>query len=155
MKTILQLAASVTFAVALLGQAPPKDVDGWGKIKWGMTVAQAKALYGAQAQASGGANDGAAKYVEKLVIKNFAVGDLMMDVSIETPTGSNLVKEVSLKLAGDPKPEDVEAIRKYSDDSRAAYSYLRDLLIQKYGRPSNGDKNQDNGVDSSWTCLVI
>ena len=26
--------------------AKPKDVEGWGKIKWGITIAQAKAAYG-------------------------------------------------------------------------------------------------------------
>jgi hypothetical protein len=67
---MLVLAASSLIA---LGQVP-KDVNGWGKIRWGMTVAQAKALYGAQARESDGGGN-STKYTEKLVIDNFAVGD--------------------------------------------------------------------------------
>ena len=36
----VRLGALVALAVALFGQAKPKDVDGWDKIKWGMTIAR-------------------------------------------------------------------------------------------------------------------
>src|SRR5579862_5841772 len=35
---------------ALYAQPKPKDVDGWDKIKWGMTMAEARAAYGISAQ---------------------------------------------------------------------------------------------------------
>ena len=48
MKTAMCVA--LAFAGIAPGQTKPKDVDGWGKIKWGMTVAQAQAAYGPAAK---------------------------------------------------------------------------------------------------------
>ncbi len=47
----VRLGALAALAVALSGQLKPKDVDGWDKIKWGMTIAQARSAYGIEAQA--------------------------------------------------------------------------------------------------------
>jgi hypothetical protein len=41
MRTLLLFAV----VIALGAMAQPKDVDGWGKIKWGMTIAEARAAY--------------------------------------------------------------------------------------------------------------
>jgi hypothetical protein len=70
---LVRLALAASFVIAL-GQVP-KDVNGWGKIRWDVTVAQAKALYGAHAQESNGGGN-STKYTEKLVIDNFSVGDI-------------------------------------------------------------------------------
>jgi hypothetical protein len=40
-----RLGVFASVAVALYGQAKPNDVDGWDKIKWGMTIADARAAY--------------------------------------------------------------------------------------------------------------
>src|ERR1035441_7914802 len=101
MKSVVALAFVFTAIVA--AQTKPKDVDGWGKIKWGMTVAQAKTAYGDQAQASDGTGGRSTRYVEKLKITNFAVGDIKMKVSIETLPDSSLIREVSLALADEPQ----------------------------------------------------
>ena len=39
------IVASAALAIVLYGQATPKDVDGWDKVEWGMTIAQARAAY--------------------------------------------------------------------------------------------------------------
>ena len=49
-KMAVQLAALVGFAIALHGQSAPKDIAGWDKIKWGMTMAEARAAYNVDAQ---------------------------------------------------------------------------------------------------------
>jgi hypothetical protein len=45
MKAASRLCIAGAFAITLLGQTPPRDVDGWGKIKWGMTSAEASQAY--------------------------------------------------------------------------------------------------------------
>jgi hypothetical protein len=133
---MLALAAS---SVIALGQVP-KDVNGWSKIRWDMTVAQAKALYGAQARESDGGGN-STKYTEKLVIDNFAVGDIKMKVSIETLPNSNLIKEVTFSLADE------------SQSRGAAYTDIKNLLTQRYGRPRE-DKDREGGAEdnsATWT----
>jgi len=45
-----RLIAFLTLVTAVAVCQPPKDVDGWNKIKWGMTVKQAKSALGDQAR---------------------------------------------------------------------------------------------------------
>jgi hypothetical protein len=141
MKTAVRLGTLIAFSVALFGQAPPKDVNGWDKIKWGMTVAQARTLYGAQVQESNG--DGTSTdYTERLVIPSLAIGDAKMKVSISIDTKSKLIKEVSFAPADQSITRDV------------AYAHLKDLLTQKYGRPISEEKEPGEETVSSsamWT----
>ena len=44
----LQILGLLSVSVALFAQV--KDVDGWDKIKWGMTIAQARSIYAIEAQ---------------------------------------------------------------------------------------------------------
>jgi hypothetical protein len=46
----VRLAALVALAVALSAQPKTQDVDGWDKIKWGMTIVQARSIYAIEAQ---------------------------------------------------------------------------------------------------------
>ncbi len=51
----LRLAALAVLAIAVHGQPAPKDpapqdIAGWDKIKWGMTIAEARAAYGVDTQ---------------------------------------------------------------------------------------------------------
>jgi hypothetical protein len=96
------MAGSVLFAQV-------KDVDGWGKIKWGMTIAQVKAVYGAQVQNVSGPGATNTDYVEKLAIMSLLIGGTNMKVTIETAPGSDLIKCVSMKLVDDPKHREFPA----------------------------------------------
>jgi len=42
---VVRLGLVAALAVVLYGQPKPKDVDGWDKIKWGMTIADARSTY--------------------------------------------------------------------------------------------------------------
>jgi len=123
--------------------AQSKDVNGWGKIKWGMTVAQAKAVYGTQVQVADPASESheTDEYVDQLVIERLKVGDLEMQVAIKTPRGSDGIREVALAL---PK-----------GDSRAsrisAYAGLRNSLILKYGKPSHAESKDTDIFSESTT----
>src|ERR1700694_1964862 len=68
-------------------EAPAKglkttDVEGWGKVKWGMTIAQVRALYPGVLQISEEEPKDEAKYVGRLAAKNFRIGDLEMNLSV-------------------------------------------------------------------------
>lgn len=160
MRTVFRLWTSlIVLGIALLGQAPPKDVNGWGKIKWGMTVAQIKALYGAQVQDSDGSGGNSADYIEKLVIKGFAIGDDNMDVSVNIDPKSKLIKEVSFSLAASSMPikETGDNLLRQAHVQKLArsvtYAHLKDSLTQKYGRPTSEEKESNGSGDTFATWM--
>jgi hypothetical protein len=135
MKTAVRLAAFVSFAIALPGQPLPKDVNGWDKIKWGMTVGQVKAAYGSQAEAPSRDNSDQEKFVERLVIKKLTIGDTEMKVSISSRSGSDRIAQVSLSPT---------AGLLTTGSGGTAYETLKTSLTRKYGRPSSVDKDDDD-----------
>jgi hypothetical protein len=133
----LRLFSLVMIAgIVLRGQVPPKDVDGWGKIKWGMTSAQAKTAYGSQIQDAD----------EKLEIKSLAVGDINMKVSFGAVPGSTRIKQVVLSMAEEPQPF----------MSALAFRTLKSLLMQKYGRPTDqGKEYGDDPANRTETTFAV
>jgi hypothetical protein len=130
----------VGVAIGAMLMAQPKDVDGWGKVKWGMTIAQAKVAYGSEAQAPDREN-GSTKYVERLTLRNLKVGDIRMRVAIETLPGSDRIAEVALSL------EDGQRI--------SPYLTLKNSLTQKYGRPSHEERSQRENVVSLSAAWIF
>ena len=124
--------------------AQPKDVNGWGRIKWGMTVAQAKVVYGSQVLVPDATHKSqSTKFVDRLLIGSFNVGDTKMQVSIETLPNSDKIREVTLSLpASSPRAS-----------RSSAYDDLRNSLTLKYGRPSHVEKKDDDILSESatWT----
>jgi hypothetical protein len=131
MKTALRSTITVALAVALMGQDKPKDVDGWGKIKWGMTLAEARSAYPVDETER---ND----YWTLLTLVPIKIGDIRMSVSVGAKHGTEKISKVSMwmyfglpssaQFAG---PQDFDA--------------LKTLLITKYGAPANEETKRDNG----------
>jgi hypothetical protein len=46
----IRIVVLAALAITLYGQATPKDVDGWDRVKWGMTIAEARAAYAIAAE---------------------------------------------------------------------------------------------------------
>ena len=76
------------FAGTILGQTTaPRDVDGWGKLKGGLTADQMKAAYGADAKDWDGTQSGDGSKTsdrsknERLIVP-IVVGDLRMEASL-------------------------------------------------------------------------
>src|ERR1039458_8086439 len=139
----LLLGVLVACAIATVGQERPKDVKGWGKIKWGMTVDQAKKAY-ADAKTGDGKTVGlltcyVACYVEKLAIDSLSVGDTIMQASFETSVDSDLIEAVSLHMS--------------LGNGMDTYAHLKDSLIQKYGLPTNQEKDQISMSNGSETLI--
>ncbi len=131
MKTVLRLCVSVALAgIALLGQTKPKDIDGWGKIKWGMTIAEARSAYG---MSKSGKNEEQRVFLEQKI----KVGDI--DLSVEIAAKNNRIAKVELS--------DLPA-------GSSDFDKIKTLLIQKYGTPASQEsKIADFGVHATalWT----
>ena len=140
MRSIVALSAVLAGSV-LLGQEKPKDVYGWGKIKWGMTIAQARAAYGTEAQGAEGKGPYSGGWVERLVIKNLKVGDIAVDASIASRPGSDRIASVTLHAQGESKVW--------------AYENLKTSLIRKYGRPTHEDRRDDGTLVTDKTTWIF
>lgn len=103
------------FAVTLLAQT--RDVYGWGKIKWGMTLADASQAYVIDRHDD---ND----VWSQLVAEPVEVGDIIMKVSIGARHGSEQVSRVRLWT---------------NPVSTRDFDTLKTLLILKYGPPVDGE----------------
>src|ERR1700722_10551912 len=103
-----------------------RDVDGFGNIKWGMTVDEAKAAFSGLHEperselTSGG-------FEERLIQPVLMIGSVEMTVSIQTKGSSDLISRIVLKLAP------------FVQQRKAAFQFLSNNLIQKYGKPSRHD----------------
>jgi len=120
------------------------DVKGWGKIEWGMTVAEAKAALGDQATDSTQIPGVNFAFIEKLVIKEFLIGDVHCRVSIESKKGSNVIGGVTISTG---VSHDISS-------RENAFDSFRKLLIEKYGQPKNEDRSAEGGsirTNALWT----
>jgi hypothetical protein len=102
------------------------DADGFGNIKWGMTVAEAKAAFpGLTDPGRSELTSGA--FEERLIQPVLMIGSVEMTVSIQTKVDSDVITRIVLKLAP------------FVQHRKTAFQFLSNNLIQKYGRPSHHD----------------
>jgi hypothetical protein len=117
-------------------QAATPDVTGWNKITWGMTVAQAKKLFGADVTEP----EGEAPHV-RFVVDKIDIGGLPCTASVATDRDSDSITSVTLQPA--------KEFRKLPQLRASAFNKLKELLIQKYGKPMSDDQRQENGDTNS------
>jgi len=140
MKTTVPLSLLVALAAAALGQTKPRDVDGWDKIKWSMTIAEASAVYNV------------ASVPEKtnewtlLKLNSIKIGDVELGVQIGARQGTEKISEVTLwSVFGLPSsapsagPQD--------------YDTLRAALIHEYGHPGNEEERRGENSHLIKTVL--
>jgi hypothetical protein len=118
----VRFSALAVLAVALYGQ--PKDVDGWDKIRWGMTIAEVRSAYHIDTQPESNDN------WTLLKLNPVKMGGIELGVQVAARQSSSKITSVRLwsyfGLPSSPPsagPQDFET--------------LRTTLIQKYGRPTN------------------
>ena len=121
------------FAVTLSGQAQPRDIDGWGKIHWGMTIADASQAYVINRHEDN-------EFWSQLIAQPVMVGDMTMRVSIAAKHGSDQISRVRLSANFGRRND--------ADD----FDTLKTQLIQKYGPPIDGETRTE-GADSVRTFL--
>ncbi len=121
----------VGIAIVVTLSAQPKDIDGWDKIKWGMTMADARAAYSIEAQPEAG------EYGTTLRLKPVRIGDISLAVSIGTKHGSEQISQVSLdQHYGFPSDPPF--------DGPHVFDTLKTPLIQKYGPPKNQETRRES-----------
>jgi hypothetical protein len=116
------------------------DADGFGNIKWGMTVAEVKAAFPdlrepERSELTSGA------FEERLIQPVLMIGSVEMIVSIQTKADSDLITRIVLKLAP------------FVQHRKTAFQFLGNNLIQKYGKPSRHDsahRGRAKGETKVW-----
>ncbi len=120
----VRLGVLAALAVALSAQPKPKDVDGWDKIKWGMTIAEARSVYRADTPPESNDN------WTLLTLHPVKLGNVEMGVQIGARQGSDKITLVRLwSFFGLPSSPPLAGPRDFET--------LKTMLIQKYGPPAS------------------
>jgi hypothetical protein len=124
---LLLLTAAATFC-------QPKDVGGWTRIRWGMTVAEAREAFSGQVSDPRVATPPDAILVDRFIITDLHIGRIVAEAAVGTERDSNQVVAVRIRAAGP-----IASPRERSD----TFSALKQLLIVKYRTPQNEDQSPD------------
>ena len=134
------LTLRIVLAMALAGLASsqtntkdtkPNDVDGWGKIKWGMTIAEARAAYNVESPLE------ATEYWNFLRLQSIKIDDIPMDVDAMAARGSDQITRVQLTWIFYGHPG--------GPSGSQGFDKLKTLLIQKYGAPASDETKREFG----------
>jgi len=138
----VRLGVLAALAVALSAQSKPKDVEGWDKIKWGMTIAEVRSAYHADTEPE--SKDG----WTLLNLNPVKVSNIEMGVQVGARQNATKITLVRLwSFFGLPS----------SPPSAGSQDFdtLRTALIQEYGHPGNEDQSRgENGrliKTAQWT----
>jgi hypothetical protein len=138
--SMVRLGALAALSVSLCGQPKPKDVDGWDKVKWGMTLAEARSAYDVKTQPEGSDN------WTLLTLNPVKIADIQMGVQVAARHGSEKITSVRLwsyfglpSSAPSAGPQDFDA--------------LRGMLIQKYGPPASEEAKRGENFRLVKTVL--
>lgn len=112
--------------IGLIAFGQPRDVEGWGKIKWGMTVSDIMSVFGRQASVSTDSVPTSSALVPKLIIKDVRIGEIGAKAVVLTAKGSDRVQAVEVEATD---------ITETPAKTASVFSTLKELLIEKYGTP--------------------
>ena len=141
----VRLFSLAALAVALFGQTKAKDpapqhIDGWDKIKWGMTIAAARSAYAIDAKSETKDN------WTLLELNPVKLAGVAMGVQVGAKQGADKIALVRLwSVFGLPS----------SPPSASAQDFdtLRSALIQKYGQPANEETKRGENFRLLKTAL--
>jgi len=135
----------VAVLIAAQLNAQPKDVDGWQNIKWGMSVAEARAALGSQASEPTEESGPNVVLIKRLLIENITIGDFLCKAALQTKRGSDAISAVTISLP---------SMRDPPDHRGHVFDSLKRSLIEKYGQPKSEDRRAEGGDVESiilWT----
>ncbi len=135
---VVRLAALLALAVALYSQ--PKDVQGWDKIRWSMTMAEVGSTYGVEAKPESKDN------WTLLDLHPVKMGDVKLGVQVGASQGSDKVTLVRLWSTFGMASSAPSA-------GQQDFDTLRGLLIQKYGHPDNEETQRGENFRSIKTVV--
>src|SRR5580700_896220 len=120
----VRFAALGALSIALWGQAKPKDVAGWDRITWSMTIAAVRSAYGVRAEPET-KDDWTLLQLDPVKISGVEMG-----VQVGAQQGAPRIRSIRLwSYFGLP----TSAPGSGSQD----FDTLRTSLIQKYGQPDH------------------
>ena len=136
-----------------------KDVNGWDKIRWGMTIMQAATLYNVpKTNAEQGKDDWTL-----LKLPQITVAGTKMNVQVAAQL--NKISEVSISPAsGDPYTQTIESLKRQLGKEDAApkdnsagplFEKLKVLLIQKYGHPTEEVPRTPDANDADYMRTTV
>jgi hypothetical protein len=139
-KSIVLSCLLAALPFALQGQPKPKDIEGWDKIKWGMTLAEARAAYPLDAEPQ--KND----TWTLLALDPVKIGDVELGVQVGARRGTEKITEVMLwSVFGLPNAAPSAGPRDFDT--------LRTALIQQYGRPASEEEKRGENSHLIKTVL--
>ena len=126
---------------AIVAFCQPRDVGGWTRIRWGMTVAQAREAFPGQASDPRVAAPPDAVLIDRFIINDIQIGRITAEAAVQTEQDSNQVVAVRIRATG----ASAAGLARTS-----TYSTLKHLLIVKYGAPQSEDHSPfgNGGTDS-------
>jgi hypothetical protein len=128
----VRLALLAALAGVLCAQKP-QDIDGWDKVKWGMTVDQVRAAYGVDVHPQ------TQDEWTLLQLQPVTIAGVEMGVQVGARQSGAKVSSVRLwSYFGSPNSRPTASAQDFDT--------LRTFLIQKYGMPSGEDATRgENG----------
>ena len=124
-----------------------QDVGGWTRIRWGMTVSEAREAFPGQVSDPRVAAAPDATLIDRFIISDIKIGRITAEAAVQTERDSNQVVAVRLRAAG-PSASPRERTN--------TFSALKQLLIVKYGTPQNEDHSPDgSGTTDSRVFWVF
>ncbi len=140
--TAVRLGAFLALAVALYGQTKPNDVSGWDKIRWGMTIADARAAYDIHTETENKDN------WALLYLNPAKIGSVEMGVQVGARAGTDQIAMVRLwSFFGLPSSAPLSGPRDFDT--------LKTTVTQQYGHPSGEEtkRGENNHIIKTvlWT----
>ena len=126
--------AGVVLLTAAAAFCQQQDVEGWTRIRWGMTVAEAREAFPGQVSDPRVAAAPDAILIDRFIISDILIGRIRAEAAVQTEQDSSQVIAVRLRAAG-PSASPRERTN--------TFSALKQLLIVKYGTPQNEDHSPD------------
>ena len=119
----------------------PQDVSGWTRIKWGMTVSEAKEAFPDRLSDTRVATPQEALLIDRFIVTDIQIGRITAEAAIETEQDSNQIVAVRLRATGAGATGTART---------NTFATLKHLLIVKYGRPESEDHSPygSGGTDS-------
>ncbi len=131
---LLLLSASVAYC-------QPNDVQGWNRIRWGVTVSEAREAFRGQVSDPRIATPPDAILVDRFIVTDIQIGRITAEAAVQTERDSNQVVAVRIRATG----ASAAGLARTN-----TYSTLKHLLIAKYGTPQNEDHSPygNGGTDN-------
>lgn len=150
-QNLFRLIGAITLTAAI-ASCQPKDVTGWSKIKWGMTLAEAREVFGERASRV----DPQGPDSQSFTVKDVMIGDIAATALVVSARNSNRVGLVTIQatkyelIVGDELVQSGAVANQIQ-----TFSTLKRLLIEKYGTPKNEDHKPDGRGYMNSTVLWV